>query len=112
MRINEVLECANKAIDEIRKKENIDAKGHFVSTTEIRKAMGPYKQCIVEIMYINLDRHNTHAFCGASIMERCLSENEEKIIKKAETQALTQFFVYQHTDSIWEQIIKGEYGTE
>lgn len=112
MRINEVLECANKAIDEIRKKESINAKGHFVSTTEIKKAMGPYKQCVVGIVYINLDKHSTYAFCGASIMERCLSENEEKIIKKAEAQALTQFFMYQHMENIWEQIIKGEYGTE
>lgn len=112
MRINEVLECANKAIDEIRNKKNINARGHFVSTTEIQKAMGPYKQCATRIVYVNLDKHSTSAFCGASIMERCLSENEEKMIKKVETQALTQFFIYQHMEDIWEQIIKGEYGTE
>lgn len=112
MRINEVLECANKAIDEIRNKKNINARGHFVSTTEIQKAMGPYKQCVTRIVYVNLDKHSTNTFCGASIMERCLSENEEKMIKKVETQALTQFFIYQHMENVWEQIIKGEYGTE
>ena len=112
MRINEVLECANKAIDGIRKKENITAKGHFVATTEVKKAMGPYKQCIVGVLYINLDKRSTHAFCGASIMERCLSENEEKIIKKAEIGALTQFFLYQHEPDIWEQVIRGDYGNK
>lgn len=110
MIINEILECANKAIDEIRKKRNITAKGHFVATTEIKKAMGPYKQCVVGIVYINMDRRSTHAFCGSSVMERCLSKEEDQLIKKAVTEALTQFFLYQHNQDIWEQVITGEYG--
>ena len=110
MTINEVLECVNKAIDEIRKERNITAKGHFVATVEIKKAVGPYKQCVVGIVYINMDKRSTHAFCGASVMERCLSKEEGNLVKKTIAEALTTFFLYQHNVYIWEQVITGEYG--
>lgn len=112
MRLNEVLECANKAIDEIREGKGIMAKGHFVSTTEIRKSMGPYRQCDVRIVYVNLDEHKTIDFCTTSAMERCTIEDEKKLVKATEMKALKAFFTQQCITEIWQQIIGGEYGVK
>ena len=49
MKINSVLEAINRALDEERAKRSLDIKGHFTSTMNIKKSMGPYKQCYINI---------------------------------------------------------------
>lgn len=112
MRINEVLECANKALDEIRESEVLQVKGHFVSTTTVRKSMGPYRQCDIKIIYVNLDSKENYTFCTASSMERCSVEEEKKLIDTTEAKALTLFFLKQHEREIWKQIVEGSYGNK
>ena len=110
MIINEVLESYNKAIDKMRNIRDINVRGHFASTTELEKAMGPCKQCTVKIVYVDLDKNRNCEFCQHIVKERCLTDEEGVLVKKTELEALTLFFLRLRMLGIWEQVINGNYG--
>lgn len=112
MKINNVLEAINRALDEERIKRSLDIKGHFTSTMNIKKSMGPYKQCYINIVYVNPTTKEVKNFCEGTYMERVLVDRVEDFIDIAEQYALTKFFIRCHEPNLWEDIIKGEYGTK
>ena len=112
MKINSVLEAINRALDEERAKRSLDIKGHFTSTMNIKKSMGPYKHCYINIVYVNPVTKEVKNFCEGSYMERVLVDRVEDFIDIAEQYALTKFFIHCHEPNLWEDIIKGEYGTK
>ena len=93
MRINNILEGINKAIDHIRESSNVEAKGHFTAITTIKKSMGPYKECRIEINYTDLLEHKTTLFCNTTCMERCAPNEEYKLIDRTTENIITKFFV-------------------
>lgn len=112
MKIDDVLECLNKTLDEIRAKKGYTTKGHFISTMNIKKSMGPYKQCYITIIYVNLDTKTTTPVSEGSYMERVLVDRVEEFVKVAEQYALTKFFIKLNEPNLWEDIIIGKYGSE
>lgn len=112
MRIDDVLECLNKTLDELRARRGITTKGHFISTMNIKKSMGPYKQCYIIIYYVNLDTKINTPFTEGTYMERVLVDRVEDFIKVAEQYALTKFFIMCNEPNLWESIIIGEYGSK
>lgn len=112
MRINEVLEALNRAIDEQRGIRGLNIVGHFTSTMNIKKSMGPYKQCYVSIVYVKPEDKEVIPFCEGSYMERVLVDRVEEFINIAEQQALTKFFIRCHEPNLWEDILTGEYGNK
>ncbi|MBQ9391970.1 MAG: hypothetical protein IJU02_07245 [Lachnospiraceae bacterium] len=108
MKINDVLECFNAALDSERINKGIKAKGHFVSTMEIKRSMGPYKQAHVTIIYIDLDRKANIPFITSSWTERALVEHLETFKEKAEMQTLIKFII--SCNGCWQQLIEGKYG--
>ncbi len=93
MRINSTLESINKAIDHTRKETGIETKGHFTALTTIKKLMGPYKECRIEINYTNLLKQQTTPFCTAVCVERCKPNEEHKLIEQTTDNAITEFFI-------------------
>lgn len=93
MKINSILESINKAIDCIRKDNDIEVRGHFTALTTIKKSMGPYKECRIEINYTDLSEHKTTLFCNATCMERCAPNEEHKLIDHTTDCVITKFFI-------------------
>lgn len=112
MKIDDVLECLNKTLDELRAKRSITTKGHFVSTMNIKKSMGPYKQCYITIIYVNLDSKINTPISEGTYMERVLVDRVEEFIGVAERYALTKLFIKLNEPNLWENIIIGEYGSK
>lgn len=109
MKINEVLEAYNKAIDNIREEKNITAKGHFISIADIKKSMGPYKQIYVTILYHDGVKNVNYPFAGAQLMDRCPIDKEETMLKQCELAALTKFFLYCHNEEVFNSIVDNTY---
>lgn len=112
MKIDDVLECLNKTLDELRAKRGITTKGHFVSTMNIKKSMGPYKQCYITIIYVNLDSKINTPVSEGTYMERVLVDRVEEFISVAERYALTKLFIKLNEPNLWENITIGEYGSK
>lgn len=93
MRINSILESINRAIDRTRKDTCIETRGHFTALTTIKKLMGPYKECRIEINYTDLSKQQTSSFCVVTCVERCASNEEHKLIEKTTDDAITEFFI-------------------
>ena len=114
MKINDVLESYNKALEEYRWNRGLSTEGHFVSSTVIKKngSMGPFRECDVEIIYVDISNNGCKniAICGAVCKERCTVDQEEALINKTELTALAKLFLYLH-EGVWGKIARGEYGT-
>lgn len=111
MKINDILESYNKAIDKIRKDKGITENGHLMAFTDVRKSMGPYKEFRTDILYISSDRNNTYV-CNHVSMERCLKDEEQKFVEKNELIVLEKLFTLLYNKFIWNQLIEGTYGTQ
>ena len=79
MTFNEILECANKVLDTERKKNGIEARGHFVGFTGIKKLMGNYREVCIDVNYVNGDRTYAvsrirHTYQGEVKEEECMKE--------------------------------------
>lgn len=109
MKINEVLEAYNKAIDHIREERNINAKGHFIAVEDVKKSMGPYKQFYVSILYHNGTNKVNYPVAGAQLMERCPAGTEEQALEKCELAALSKFFQYCADQEILNSIVNNTY---
>ena len=109
MKINEILEAYNKAIDIIREDKKLNVKGHFVVLEDIKKSMGPYKQLKVDILYCNVENNVNYPFAGAQLMEKCPAGTEEAMMEKCELATLTKFFYYLHNEEVFNSIISNTY---
>lgn len=112
MKINDVLECYNAALDNERIHRELNVKGHFVSTMEIKKSMGPYKQAFINIIYIDIDHKTNRQFVSSSWMERALIDDINKFTETAEKQALIKFIIACNENDVWKKVIEGKYGIE
>lgn len=110
MKINNILESINKAIDVMRFNEGIEANGHFVAMSSIKKSMGPYKAYHIIIDYVDLDGHKNFTFCNNTCMERCPTGEEHKLEEQCTLEVLTRFFI--KWNKFKDAIIKGEYDSE
>lgn len=110
MKIDEVLESLNKALDDIRERKQLNVKGHFVALPSIKKSMGPYKEYRIRINYVNGVDNEVHLFCTNTCMERCNAGEEDKLANQCETEVLRKFFICLH--KYYDSIIIGDYGCE
>lgn len=90
MKINSVLECFNKVLDE---RGNPDKK-HFVAHSTIEKKIGPIKEVTTFITLCNSTTGKNECIVkqvntGASITE----EAKEKLIEETEKKALVEFIM-------------------
>lgn len=110
MRINKILESINKAIDTIRKEKELNARGHFVAVSTIKKSMGPYKEYRITVDYVNLNSHENYMFCSNTCMERCNTGEECKLEEQCTLELLTKFFI--RWNKLKDKVIVGDYGCE
>lgn len=107
MKINDILEKVNKLLDKQREIEHINTKGHFIGTMTLRKSMGPYKQCTVEISYVNMTNSTITPIIKSTLMERVANNEDNPIIDNTTTDAISKFIVKTASDNNWENIKKG-----
>lgn len=112
MTINEILECLNKVIDEFRRGSSIEAKGHLVAVTSINKKFGNNKECIIRVEYVNLDTKKNTTIFKVQITDKCLSGEEDKLIKKASEKMLMSIFDSLIGTNCMEDIIDGLLGNK
>lgn len=112
MRINDILDAVNTVIDIERVVKGIKARGHFVSTIEIKKSIGPYKKACIRILYVDVDNNTNTIFVATDYTDRTLTENIDKFILIAEKQAMVKFITICHESDNWNKLIEGKYGTE
>lgn len=110
MRINQILESINKAIDQFRAERNISARGHLIGICSIYKEMGPYKRFEMHLDYVNIDTENTVIVCENKCIDKCPIGQELKLEEKCTSELLTKFFI--KWEELKEQIITGKYGAE
>ena len=109
MKINEVLEAYNKAIDCLREEKSIADKGHLIAVEDVKKSMGPYKQFYVSILYHNGTSKVNYPVAGAQLMERCPAGTEEQALERCELAALSKFFQYCTDQEILNSIVNNTY---
>ena len=110
MKINQMLESINKALDAIRFQRGIEVNGHFVAVTSIKKSMGAYKICTITVDYINLDEHENFKFCTNTLSDECVKGEEDKLEDRCALELLTSFFI--RWEKFKEAVIIGDYGCE
>ena len=110
MKINDVLECFNKALTIDRENQNRENKGHFVAYSNIRKSMGPYREFFTQIVYVNPITTETKYICNSTSMERCPREGEPTMLINNEKKALEKFIYLMHQPDVWNRVIQGKYG--
>lgn len=110
MKINDVLECFNKALSLKRNEVSTEAKGHFVAYSNIRNLIGPYKEFFTQIVYVNPITTETKYICNNVITERCSKDSEDIMLIKNEKATLEKFIYLMLQPDIWKEIIRGKYG--
>lgn len=84
MRINEVLECYNKAA--------LNKKGHYLAICNIIKLIGPFKQCNMKILFADYKTQSTSLVCEKKMVQRCNKGEEDSLIKEVSKEILIDFF--------------------
>lgn len=114
MKFNDVLDCFNTAIEGERVIKDLYVKGHLVGVTEVKKSMGPYRQCYVYVNYVDRNTGENFRLVTATLMDRVTVNQVEDFITKAEKQAIIKLIVTLQDKEIWSAIINGVYknGTE
>lgn len=114
MKFNDILDCFNTAIEGERVIKDLHIKGHLVGVTEVKKSMGPYRQCYVYVNYVDRATGENFKLINATIMDRVTANQVEELILKTEKQALLKLFITLQDQKIWSAIINGTYkdGTE
>lgn len=114
MKLNDVLDCFNTAIEGERVIKDLHVKGHLIGVTEVKKSMGPYRQCYTYINYVDRNTGENFKLITATLMERVTANQVDEFILKTEKQALIKLIVTLQDREIWSAIINGTYkdGTE
>lgn len=114
MKFNDILDCFNTAIEGERVIKDLHIKGHLVGVTEVKKSMGPYRQCYTYINYVDRNTGENFKLINATLMERVTANQVDEFILKTEKQALLKLIVTLQDKEIWSAIINGTYrnGTE
>lgn len=112
MKINDILDCVNGVLESERVIRNLDVRGHFVATIEVKRSMGPYKQAYVNIIYVDTANKTSFPFVTSSTMERALIDHMDVFLETASKHALVKFIYMCHEKDNWEKLIEGKYGTE
>lgn len=106
MKLNDVLEAFNKALDIERKEGGI---GHFISTLKSKKLMGNYREYTLNIYYVNKEKDTIPFVTGRKIEQ--LIVPEDFIITAIEVEALCTFFsaIRKGGDALYNQLVTGSY---
>lgn len=112
MKFSDILDVVNTALEGERALKDLFVKGHLVSTMEIKKSMGPYKQSYIKIIYVNLDTEKNHDFLTSTYMDKAPVDKIKEFIAESENKALLKLVITLHTPGIWQSLIEGKYGTE
>lgn len=110
MKINQILESFNKALDAIRFTRGIKVNGHFNAVSTVKKSMGPYKTYRIVIDYVNLDNHENYPFCNNTYTDVCYTGEENKLEEQCTAEILVTFFI--RWEKFKEAVIIGDYGCE
>ena len=89
MKANDIMECFNRCLDLLRKKNNSKCKGHFVVHSNWERMIGPIKTANTYIDYIVNGSPLLHIVSHVS--ENIASGQEDVLIAKSEEEALTLF---------------------
>lgn len=96
MKINDVLECYNKALDECG---NPDKK-HFVAHSTVEKKIGPVKEVTTFITLCNPTTGKNECIVKTTNTECSIGEeSKEKLIEKTEKEALVEFIIMRDHDT-------------
>lgn len=112
MKFNDILDSVNTALEGERVIKDLFVRGHLVSTMEIKKLMGPYKQSYIKIVYVNLDESKNIEFLTSTYMGKAPVDKMDEFILESEKRALLKLIITLHTPGIWQSLIEGKYGTE
>lgn len=110
MKINEILECINKTLDEERALKEIHCSGHFVAHTLWEKKIGTAKEFHVCIDYIN--NGVPYKYSAIHHTCQCPVEDIDNMKEQVELMALTQFFKALRLsvgNSSYEGVLKGDF---
>lgn len=90
MKINEVLECVNKVLDQDRAVNNIECNGHLVAHTSWEKKIGTAKEFHVYIDYVNGDQ--TYKYISKHHICQCPADEVDSMKNQVELMALELLF--------------------
>lgn len=92
MQIEDITNTLNKYLEDKRKLERIDIKGHFVVKRNIKTMKPPiYKKFIIELYYITPVQDQREIFT-INITDKCLSGSEEVYWIKLSNEYLLKVF--------------------
>lgn len=112
MKFSDILDAVNTALEGERVMKDLFVRGHLVSTMEIKKSMGPYKQSYIKVIYVNLDTNENYDFLTSTYMDKAPVDKMDEFILNSEKNALLKLVVTLHTPGIWQSLIEGKYGTK
>lgn len=95
MKINDVIECVNKALDKERKAKLIEARGHFVFHINYERMIGSVKKFKATIEFISYgigDNGVPKTVCGVSYVTDCPVESIEQVKDRITLMLLDNFF--------------------
>lgn len=121
MTINEILECHNKTLKQIRLDRGIENGGHFVFYQYYDKKLGNYYAYHMKIEYVH--NFTTGTFPAVRVINPFISldktiqiqsglEEKEKAVDELHRLILISFLTKLYQSDIYNSIIEDTYGTE
>ena len=99
MQIEDITSALNKYLEDKRKLEKLDIKGHFVVKRNIKTMKPPiYKKFIIELYYITPVRDQREIFT-INITDKCPSGSEEVYWMKLSNEYLLYIFNLMRTET-------------
>lgn len=97
MKINDVLECINRALEDERRAKGIEAIGHFVCHSNYAKRIGTIKEFQTFIDFVNYKTGCSHRVTSYFHVENCLQDKVEEIKERIALKVLKEFFLLLRT---------------
>lgn len=97
MKINEILECFNKALDEFRASNGSSVKTHFAARSAWERKIGAVKRAYTEIDLIDngpYDKGKATPIITQEYVSNVPSGAEVALIETTERRALKEFIIY------------------
>lgn len=110
MKSNDIIEAANQFLKSERTLLE-DIKGHFVLKVQIKKKLGPYKEYIYEVFFVNNDL-TPYPILYINNVFPVKDGQEDDNYRQMDTRLLELMFsILNRTNSV-KHFIEGDYGTD
>lgn len=112
MKINDIMECANKALEAIRQIRGIDCNHFFTARRELARKMGPIKEFTLRIEYIKPNEKTIAVITKKHTQKALEGQEENDVWEMVEKDCLSGFFALITMGKgplSWDKFVTGEY---